>query len=148
MVAFCLLLNLPCGREQEQVGAAMEPGAPDAEAARVATVLCVIPSPALAVLARQGRLAAQRGSPLYPPKIGERSPLYKDQKVRNRILYTRHFSFRVIGIRGYLRFFFGGAALRQLPWLLLCRSALWESVCHWRGHPSRWTSKDGKIDAS
>ncbi|CAE7660125.1 HERC2, partial [Symbiodinium pilosum] len=40
--------------EQEQVGTAMEPGAPDAEAARVATVLCVIPSPALVVLARQG----------------------------------------------------------------------------------------------
>ena len=87
VVVFCLLLNLPCGREQEQVGTAMEPGAPDAEAARVATVLCVIPSPALVVLARQGRLAAQRGSPVYPHKIGERKiPTIQRYQVRSRIL--------------------------------------------------------------
>jgi len=39
---------------EQEAGAAAEPGPPDAEAARVATVLCVIPSPALLILGHQG----------------------------------------------------------------------------------------------
>ena len=39
------------------MGAAAEPGPPDAEAARLATVLCVIPTPALLILGHQGSLA-------------------------------------------------------------------------------------------
>ena len=49
-------------REQE-AGAAAEPGPPDAEAARVATVLCVIPSPALLILGHQGPLALAGDNP-------------------------------------------------------------------------------------
>ena len=72
---------------REEVGAVSEKGPADAEAARVATVLCVIPSPALVVLGHQGLLDRTwladllylffASSPKLPRKCPKAKPLHK-----------------------------------------------------------------------